>query len=233
MKVVMLLNSSRLIGCPVLSLHLGGPIGRVTSEVVDPNDLKIIALNVDGPQTGDGDHGDIVIDCTAQVEAGDLAVLRDQCNALFDDILDVRSVREFSNIGMIIDSIDDLVSKGEVIKFDEIMDLNFSVIGLTVKTKKGKKLGKIVDYTFDPESMQIMQFIVKRPMMKSLLDPELVIGRSQIKEVNDYELIVKDDEQKIQKESGKKDFVPNFVNPFRDSNLATNEATVEEDEEGA
>lgn len=199
----MLLNSSRLIGCPVLSLHLGGPIGRVTSEVVDPNDLKIIALNVDGPQTGDGDHG---------------------------DILDVRSVREFSNIGMIIDSIDDLVSKGEVIKFDEIMDLNFSVIGLVVKTKKGKKLGKIIDYTFDPESMQIMQFIVKRPMMKSLLDPELVIGRSQIKEVNDYELIVKDDEQKIQKESGKKDFVPNFVNPFRDSNLATNEATVEEDE---
>jgi sporulation protein YlmC with PRC-barrel domain len=202
----MLLNSSRLTGCPVLSLHLGGPIGRVTGEVVDPNDLKIIALNVDGPQTGDGDHG---------------------------DILDVRSVREFSNIGMIIDSIDDLVSKGEVIKFDEIMDLNFSVIGLTVKTKKGKKLGKIVDYTFDPESMQIMQFIVKRPMMKSLLDPELVIGRSQIKEVNDYELIVKDDEQKIQKESGKKDFVPNFVNPFRDSNLATNEATVEEDEERA
>ena len=203
MKVVMLLNSSRLIGCPVLSLHLGGPIGRVTGEIVDPNDLKIIALNVDGPQTGDGDHG---------------------------DILDVRSVREFSNIGMIIDSIDDLVSKGEVIKFDEIMDLNFNVIGLAVKTKKGKKLGKIVDYTFDPESMQIMQFIVKRPMMKSLLDPELVIGRSQIKEVNDYELIVKDDERKIQKESGKKDFVPNFVNPFRDSNLATNEATVEEDE---
>ena len=202
----MLLNSSRLIGCPVLSLHLGGPIGRVTGEVVDPNDLRIIAFNVDGPQTGDGDHG---------------------------DILDVRSIREFSNIGMIIDSIDDLVSKGEVIKFDEIMDLNFSVIGLNVKTKKGKKLGKISDYTFDPETMQIMQFVVKRPFMKSFMDPELIIGRSQIKEVNDYELIVKDDEQKIQKESGKKDFVPNFVNPFRDSNLATNEATVEEDEEGA
>ena len=206
MKAVMLLNSSRLIGCPVLSLHLGGPIGRVTGEVVDPNDLRIIALNVDGPQTGDGDHG---------------------------DILDVRSIREFSNIGMIIDSIDDLVSKGEVIKFDEIMDLNFSVIGLNVKTKKGKKLGKISDYTFDPETMQIMQFVVKRPFMKSFMDPELIIGRSQIKEVNDYELIVKDEESKIKKESGKSDFVPNFVNPFRENNLATNEATVEDDEEGA
>ena len=198
----MLLNSAKLIGCPVLSLHLGGPIGRVASEIVDPNDLRIIALNVSGPQTGDGDHG---------------------------DILDVRSIREFSNIGMIVDSIDDLVSKGDVVKFDEIIDLNFNVIGLNVKTKKGKKLGKISEYTFDPESMQIMQFVVKRPFLKSFMDPELIIGRSQIKEVNDYELIVKDEEEKIKKESGKKDFVPNFINPFRDSNLATNEAVVEED----
>ncbi len=198
----MLLNSAKLIGCPVLSLHLGGPIGRVTGEIVDPNDLRIIALNVSGPQTGDGDHG---------------------------DILDVRSIREFSNIGMIVDSIDDLVSKGEVIKFDEIIDLNFNVIGLNVKTKKGRKLGKVSEYTFDPESMQIMQFVVKRPFMKSFMDPELIIGRSQIKEVNDYEIIVKEEEEKIKKESGKKDFVPNFINPFRDSNLATNEAVVEED----
>jgi uncharacterized protein YrrD len=203
MKVIMLLNSSRLIGCPVLSLHLGGPIGNVVSELVDPNELKIIALNVNGPQTGDGEHG---------------------------DILDVKSIREFSNIGMIIDSIDDLVSEGDVIKFDKIIKLNFNIIGLTVKTKKGVKLGKITDYTFDPETMMIMQFVVKRPLMKSLLDPEIVIGRSQVKEVNDYELIVKDEEEKIKKESGKKDFVPTFVNPFREGKFATNEATVEEDE---
>ena len=130
---------------------------------------------------------------------------------------------------MIVDSIDDLVSKGDVVKFDEIIDLNFNVIGLNVKTKKGKKLGKISEYTFDPESMQIMQFVVKRPFMKSFMDPELIIGRSQIKEVNDYEIIVIDEEEKVKKESGKKDFVPNFINPFRDSNLATNEATIEED----
>lgn len=198
----MLLNSSKLVGCPVLSLHLGGPIGRVTSELVDPNDLTIIALNVSGPQTGDGDHG---------------------------DILDVRNIREFSNIGMIIDSIDELVSKGDVVRFDKIIDLNFSVVGLHVKTKKGTKLGKVTDYTFDPETMQIMQLIVKRPFIKSFLDPELVIGRSQIKEVNDYEIIVKEEEEEIKKESGKKDFVPNFINPFRDSNLATNEATVEKE----
>ena len=82
----MLINGSRLIGCPVLSLHIGGQIAKVINEVVNPNDLKIIALEVDGPQTGDGEHG---------------------------DILDTRSVREYSSLGMIIDSIDDLVTEGD------------------------------------------------------------------------------------------------------------------------
>ena len=196
----MLINGSRLIGCPVLSLHIGGQIARVTSEVVDPNDLKIIALNVDGPQTGDGEHG---------------------------DILDVRSIREYSSLGMIIDSIDDLVSEDDVIKFKKIIALNFSLIGLTVKTKKGTKLGKVIDYTFDTETFSVLQLIVKRPIMKAIIDPELVIGRSEIKEVNDYEIIVKDEEDKIRKKAQKQDFVPNFVNPFREGAFAPSEVDEE------
>ncbi|MDO4967328.1 MAG: hypothetical protein Q4E70_00995 [Candidatus Saccharibacteria bacterium] len=196
----MLINGSRLIGCPVLSLHIGGQIAKVINEVVNPNDLKIIALEVDGPQTGDGEHG---------------------------NILDTRSVREYSSLGMIIDSIDDLVTEGDVIKISEIMKLNFSLIGLTVKTKKGTKLGKVIDYTFDSETFSVIQLIVKRPVMKAILDPELVIGRSEIKEVNDYEIIVKDEENKIRQRATKQDFVPNFVNPFKEGAFAPSEAKEE------
>jgi len=196
----MLINGSRLIGCPVLSLHIGGQIAKVINEVVNPNDLKIIALEVDGPQTGDGEHG---------------------------DILDTRSVREYSSLGMIIDSIDDLVTEGDVIKISEIMKLNFSLIGLTVKTKKGTKLGKVIDYTFDSETFSVIQLIVKRPVMKAILDPELVISRSEIKEVNDYEIIVKDEENKIRQRATKQDFVPNFVNPFKEGAFAPSEAKEE------
>lgn len=188
----MLLNSNRLLGCPVLSLHLGGPIGVVSEIIINPNDLKIMALRIDGPQIGNREYG---------------------------DLLDISSVREFSNLGLIIDSIDDLVSDGDVIKLDNIIKLNFDVIGLTVKTKRGTKLGKVIDYTFNPESMLLAQFIVKRPLMKAFLDPELVIGRSEVKEINDYELIVKDEEVKIKKDLKKQDFVPNFVNPFRDGDF--------------
>ena len=196
----MLLNSNRLLNYPVLSLHLGGPIGVVKEVIINPNDLKIMALRVDGPQTGDGEHG---------------------------DLLNVSNIREFSNLGIIIDSIDDLVSAGDVVKLDEVIKLNFDVIGLNVRTKKGDKLGKVFDYTFNPESMLITQFIVKRPLLKAFLDPELVIGRSEIKEINDYELIVKDEEEKIKKDIKKQDFVPNFVNPFREGEFVTSESNLE------
>jgi uncharacterized protein YrrD len=72
----MLINATKLIGFPVLSLHVGGPVAKVTSIIVDPNDLSIIAFKVDGPTIGRDDIG---------------------------TILEASSVREFSNIGMIID----------------------------------------------------------------------------------------------------------------------------------
>jgi uncharacterized protein YrrD len=45
----MLINGSRLIGCPILSLHVGGAVANVSDIIVDPNDLKIIGFQVSGP----------------------------------------------------------------------------------------------------------------------------------------------------------------------------------------
>lgn len=183
----MLITGSRLAGIEVLSLHLGGPIAQIVEPIIDPNGLKIVAFILVGPQIG-GENG---------------------------DILEVRSVREFAEMGMIVDSIDELVRQEEVIKLDEVMKLGFKLVGLRVESKSGKKLGKVEDYTVDPESFQIMQIIVKRPILKGFVDPELTIGRSQILEVDDYRVIIIDADEKKIKKSSSKDFVPNFVNPFR------------------
>jgi len=51
---------------------------------------------------------------------------------------------------------------------------------------------------------------------KALIDPELVIGRSEVQEINDTEIVIKSDENAAMKKSGSLDFVPNFVNPFKD-----------------
>lgn len=188
----MLINGSKLKNFPVLSLHIGGPIARTKELIIDPNELQILGFYVSGPMI----HGEV------------------------GNILETRAVREFSNLGMIVDSEDDFVKQGDIIKLDKILELDFRLGGQKVITKKGTKLGKVVDFTVDAMDFRVMQLIIQRPPMKALLDPELVISRNEIVKITDDEIIIKDEEEKIRKKAMKEDFVPNFVNPFREPNFA-------------
>ena len=103
----MLVYNSQLIGTPVLSVQASGPIAQITSPIVNPDNLKILAFKLDGP----------IINTT-------------------NYILDVKSVREYSHLGMVIDDNDELVGPEDVVKIKEVLDLNFNLIGLKVETKK-------------------------------------------------------------------------------------------------
>ncbi len=189
----MLINGSRLINCPILSLHVSGKIAQVVEPVVDPNDLKIIAFKVEGPLVGR--------------EAG--------------NVLPVHSIREFSRLGMIIDSIDELVEEEEVINIKNILELNFSLVGLKVQTKKGEKLGKVADFSVEPESWQIQQIIVQRPWLKSFLDPELIISRQRIANVDDYAITITDEHEKPKAKAKANPDLVNLINPFREPDFAS------------
>lgn len=182
----MLIEGSKLLKYPILSLHTASRIAEVKGLVIDPNFLKVVAFEIS-------------------------AVLSRQ--RLF---LEASSVREFSKMGMIVDSDEEFVEKDDVIKLKETIDLGFSLDNMKVVSKKKAMLGRIEDFIINTEDFQIMQLIVKRPIYKALIDPELVIGRSDIHEINDSEIIVKSEEGTIMKKSGALDFVPNFVNPFKD-----------------
>ena len=183
----MLVTNSRLLGTPVLSVQYGKPIGHLSSAIVDPDTLKILAFRInDAP------------DSTA-------------------NLLDVKSIREYSNLGAVIDDVDELVGPEDVIRIKEVLDLNFDLLTLKVETKKGSKLGHVIDFTVTPEDFTIQQLIVKRPAIKALVDPELTSPRTEIVEITDYKVIVKDEEKVLKSRAEKEDFVPNFVNPFRKS----------------
>ena len=137
-------------------------------------------------------------------------------------ILETRDVREFSPMGMVVDSAGVFVEEGDVIKLDKILKLNFSLLGLSVETKKKSKLGKVVDFVIETDDFSVRQLIVKRPLVKSFFDPELVIPRKEIVEITDYKIIVKDEEDKIKARALREDFTPNFVNPFREPDFSAN-----------
>lgn len=186
------MHGTRLAGVPILSLHMGGAIARIERAIIDPDSLKIVAFEVDGGAV-DSETG---------------------------NILGVSSIREVAKMGMIIDSVDELYDLEDVERVRKIAELNFNLIGLKVETKKGRRLGKVRDFVVNTDNFMILQIAVERPLLKALTDSELLIGRSQIREITDYKIVVKDEEAKIRAESGTKDFVPNFVNPFREGRYA-------------
>ena len=187
----MLVNASKLVGTSILSVQAGRPIATVSELIIDPNSLKTVAFKVNGPMVNRNEN-----------------------------ILDVSSVREYSNYGIVIDDIDELMAPGDIIKISKVLELNFNLVGLKVETKKGSNLGKVVDYTLTPEDFMVQQIIVKRPMIKRFVDPELTIPRKEIVEIDDYKIIVKDEEKVIKARAEKEDFIPNFVNPFREQGFA-------------
>lgn len=191
----MLLIGSKMIGMPVLSLHVGGAIASTNEAIIDPEDLRVIAYGLEGP----------IIKNDPEV----------------GDILSVDDVREVSATGLIVDSADRFVTREDVIRLDEVMNLGFKLVGLKVVTQDGKKIGKISDYTLDSSTFMIYQLIVQRPFMSSLIDPELTINRSQIVEIDDFKVTIKHDKAQVKvsktkkKANVKEEFVPNFTNPFR------------------
>ena len=189
------MESSQLLGCPVLSTHDMSLVAHIEGEIVEPESLKILAFRVWGAAI--------------------------QNNPELGEILDVRDIRELSPIGMIVDSAEEFVNPGDVVKIDKTLALGFSLIGLKVVTKKGSRLGKVIDFIVDTETWKVQQLIVKRPAMKALVDPELVIPRREILEIDDYKITVKDEEEVIKKTAVKQAFTPNFVNPFREPDFST------------
>lgn len=130
-------------------------------------------------------------------------------------ILYSSDIREFSDIGMIVDGSDNIMSPEGLVRLQEIIDFNFSLIGMKVIDNHQKKLGKVSDYTIETESFLIKKLSVKRPLLQSLNDAELLIDRNQIVEITHDTVVVRAPtvENRAEHETNHQP----VVNPFRKS----------------
>jgi len=157
----MLIAGARLIDAPVMGLQTGSELARVAKAVIDPQTLGIIAYELTGK----------LLDTNPS-------------------LLRIDDVREFSDIGVIIDSSDEFVSPSDIIKLNQIYQLHFDPIGMPVVDEKKHKLGKVISYTIETGGFIIQQLTVKRPLLKSLNEPEILIHRTQITEINNNAIVV-------------------------------------------
>lgn len=158
----MLIAADRFIHMPVMSLQTGSELARTSREIIDPRNLSIVAYELEGR-------------------------LLDQTPSL----LRVADVREIGPLGMIIDSVDELVSVSDVIELKKIYEINFSLNDKTVIDEKKHKIGKVIGYTITAGNFLVQQLRIRRPFLKSFGDTELLIHRSQIVRVTDTHIVVK------------------------------------------
>ena len=168
-----------------MSLQTGGRLASIQKPIIDPTNLKIMAFEVDGPLLSERP-----------------ALLR------------VADIREMGQVGMIINSNDEIIGVHDVIKIEELYALGFPLVGMPVIDDQKHHLGKVEDFTVDTDSFVIQQLSIKRGFFKGLTDTGLLISRTQIIEINDTAIIVRSATEKsvqpvMQASRGE------FINPFR------------------
>lgn len=183
----MLRLGSRLIGTPVMGLQTGSSLATIKAPVINPGNLKIIAYEIEGPLLNES-----------------------------PSFLRTADIREMSSIGMIIDSSDEFVGLDDVIAIKKLYELGFKLLGMSVIDEAKHKLGKVDDYSIDLISFFIEQISVKRGVMKSFGDTGLLIHRSQVVEINNRNIIVRQAKSKLV--AIKKPNQMSYLNPFRPPN---------------
>ena len=181
----MLLPRDRLLNLPLMSLQTGTRVGLATQHIIDPRRLDIIAFYCEGP----------LIDFSPA-------------------ILHTADIREFSSIGLIIDGADNIMPPDDLVRLQEIIDYKFELIGKQVVEESGTKLGKVGDYTVDSDSFYIIKIHVKPTLWQSLGRAELLIDRTQIREINDKQIVVRNasvESESVDRISG----LSIIDNPFR------------------
>lgn len=180
----MLVLSQRLQHAPLMSLQTGGRIGETSEPIIDPRRLHIIAFYCEGQ-------------------------LLDNSPA----ILHTADIRELSDIGIIINGSEDIMSPEGLVRLEEIIDFEFKLMGIEIVSEHGEKLGVVENYAVDSLTFLIHKLHVKRPLLKSFNTSELLIDRSQILEVTNTKIIV--NSATVTENSAEHQPVQPFVNPFK------------------
>lgn len=157
----MLVFNEIIAGLPVASVQATHKIGTVIGPIIDPRNLSLPALYVEN---------------------------RINSNPL---VLFTSDIRSAGRQGIIIDHDEQLMERDGLVRLEEIIALDFELVGKRVETEDGQRLGKVGRYAFDMLSWQIMKLYVVQPLAKNLSSTGLIISRQQVVKVTDNRVVVK------------------------------------------
>lgn len=102
--------------------------------------------------------------------------------------------RDIGNKGIIVDDHMDLSEPEDLVRLREVIDIDYTLEGKAVKTERNK-LGKVSDFSFN-DGFFVQKLYVSSSIVKALGANEWVIDRTQVIEVTDKYILVRDAEIK-------------------------------------
>lgn len=163
----MLRMSASLLNRPVMSLRSGVRIGTANEPIINPHNLKIEGWW-----------------CSVKGGSGHTVLLANE-------------VREIMPTGLAVNDDDALSHPDDLARHKDILNIHFELIDKTVKTKR-QKLGKISDYSYEDKGLFIQKLYVSRSLVKVFTTVDtLIIDRTQIIEVTDKYILVRDTEIRV------------------------------------
>lgn len=154
--------SNSLPNKPVLSLRTNGRVATTLEAIINPNNLKIEGLF-----------------CQDNFSKDKLVLLS-------------QDIREQSANGFIINDHEVLTDPADLVRLQKVLALNFSLLNMPVFSTAKRRLGKIIDYSFDGQTMYVQKIYVGQNMLKSFKGGQLSIDRNQIVEITATKIIVND-----------------------------------------
>ncbi len=156
-----------ILNRPVLSLRTGTQVATALTPIINPNNLKIEGFYC---------HDD---------------ASRQQL------ILVAQDVRDVMPQGIVINDHDVLTEASELVRLQDLLRINFVLLGKPVITSSKGKLGKVSDYAVETQSLYIQKLYVSQSLFKSFSGGNLGVDRSQIVEINDKRIVVNDPLQNV------------------------------------
>lgn len=158
----MLKLASSLYDIPVFSLRTAGQIGLAQRPILNPSNLKIMGWYA------------------TTIYAKGIHILPSS------------EIREITKLGIAVNDYEAITDPKELVRMQQILDLNFELIGKAVVTKSRKHLGKVQDYASDLDSFFVQRLYVKPRALSAFTKDELIVDRQQIVEITNKKIIIKD-----------------------------------------
>lgn len=107
-------------------------------------------------------------------------------------ILLTQDIRDTLPQGYVVNDYEVLAEPAELVRLQDIMQLDFQLIGKQVVTTSKQKIGKVSDFAAETTTFYIQKLYITQSILKSLGGGQLSVDRSQITEITNKKIIIQE-----------------------------------------